>query len=144
MPWFTGYIPPSLKFRHPTALYVTGTTGAGKSRFIYNTIEKKGIRGKIKNIYYFMPRYEKLDLRPLRNQKVFLFQGIPTKRWLEETLIPNNNRNSLIIIDDQWTECANSGISKLLITWGRRHLGVSLIFVSHSFFEAGAFSKVMR
>ena len=91
-----------------------------------------------------MPRMEKIDLQPLPHQKVYLLQGIPTVRWLDEVFIPNNKKDSLIIIDDQWTESANSGLSRFLITWGRRHLGCSLMFVSHSFFEKGKYSKVMR
>jgi len=144
MPHFEGYVPNNLKFRHPTALFITGTTGAGKSRFISNTIEKSGIKGRINNIYYFMPHTEKLNIRPLPHQKLHLIQGIPTRRWLDKTFFPENNRDSLVIIDDQWTEAANSEVSKLLITYGKNHWGCSLIFVSHSFFEKGPFSKLMR
>jgi len=144
MPYYQAWVPETTKFEHPCALFVTGTTGSGKSRFIANTVEQNGINGKINNIFYFMPRMESVDIQPQPHQRLFLMQGIPTQRWLDDVFEPDFQNDSLIIVDDQWTECCNSDIARLLITYSRRHLNVSLIFVSHSFFEKGPFSIIMR
>ena len=144
MPHFTGWVMSSTKFDHPTALFITGTTGAGKSHFIKKTIENEGIKGVINNIFYFMPYMEAIDIQPLPHQKLFLMTGIPTQRWLTDVFKKDYANDSLIIIDDQWTECCNSNVARSLLTHSRRHDRVSLIFVSHSFYEPGTFSKIMR
>lgn len=144
MPYYTAWVPETTKFEHPCALFVTGTTGSGKSRWIANTIEQEGISGAIENIFYFMPRMEALDIQPLEHQKLHKYAGIPTQAWLDDVFEPEYQDSSLIVVDDQWTECCNSDIARLLITYSRRHLCVSLIFVSHSFFERGPFSIIMR
>jgi len=144
MTYYSAWVPETTKFEHPCALFITGTTGSGKSRFIANTIEHGGITGQIEHIFYFMPRMEPLSLVPLEHQKLHKYQGIPTQYWLDNTFEPEYQNNSIIVVDDQWTEACNSDIARLLLTYSRRHLNVSLIFVSHSFFEKGPFSIIMR
>jgi hypothetical protein len=134
---------PPLEFQHPTALLISGTTGSGKSYFTKNLVEYGAISGDIKNIWYFMPKYEHLDIIPPRNQKLFVIEGLPTKDWMDQQF-KDKKRDNLIIIDDQWGKCVNSELCEHLLGYGRRHYGVSLIFISQNYYEKGTHSILMR
>lgn len=133
----------NFQFSHPCALLVSGTTGAGKSFFIKNLIEKNGIKGTISTIYYFMPRLEPLEITPLPHQKLYVLEGMPTNRWYEDTF-NENTRDTLIIIDDMWSECIESEVVRRLLTHGRRHLGISLAFTAQNFFERSKQAITLR
>lgn len=132
-----------LRFCHPFCILVSGTTGSGKSNFIKNVIEKNGIKGKINQIYYFMPRLEALNIDAGPDRRLYLMEGIPTKKWIDETF-KESNRDTLIVVDDQWDECIESPDVKRLCNWGRRHLGVSLAFVTQNFYEQGKSVRVIK
>lgn len=128
----TKYVP-DLRFRHPCCIFISGTTGAGKSYFVKNLIECGGTDVTYDNIYYFMPRMEQLDIVPHKNQEMFYNQGMPEEDWINAHL--KNGKKNLLIIDDQWHKCLENPIVYTLLTHDRRHLGVSLCFISQNFFE---------
>ena len=135
---------PDLRFQHPCSLLISGTTGAGKSHFVANLIEKRGIRGKIKHIYYFMPRLERLEITPPRGQELYRMTGLPTRSWLDETFKVPKKGKSLIVIDDQWSECVESKDVEYLLTYGRRHLGLSMCFLAQNFYEKSRKAITLR
>lgn len=132
-----------LRFQHPFCILVSGTTGAGKSRFLKNVIEKGGIKGRIRTIYYFMPRLENLDINPGNGRRLYCMEGIPTKKWIDETL-KESTRDVLIVIDDQWDAAIESPDIKNLCSFERRHSGVSMAFVTQNFYEQGKSVRAMK
>jgi len=75
MSWHLTRFVPDLRFQHPTALLIAGTTGSGKTQFVKNLIEHGGIKGKINKIYFFLPRLEPLLIETDDDTKIFLEQG---------------------------------------------------------------------
>lgn len=80
-----------------------------------------------------MPRMENLDIAPPENQEMFIHQGMPDEDWINAHL--RNGKKNLLIIDDQWHKCLDNPDVYTLLTHDRRHLGVSLCFISQNFFE---------
>ena len=135
---------PDLRFQHPCSLLISGTTGAGKSHFVARLIEMRGIRGNIKSIYYFMPRLEKLDIITPPKTELYPMTGLPTKEWLEDNFKPNKDSKSLIVIDDQWSDCVESKAVEFLTTYGRRHMKLSMIFLAQNFYEISRKAITLR
>jgi len=138
----TSFIP-DLRFRHPFSMLISGSTGVGKSHFIKNVIECGGADVDFDNIFYFMPRLEQIDLVPLKNQELFLLQGLPDEDWIKEN-IKEDGSNNMIVIDDQWGKCLDNEIIYTLLTHDRRHRGVSLCFISQNFFEKAKNAITLR
>jgi hypothetical protein len=129
----TKYVP-DLRFRHPCCLLITGTTGAGKSHFVKNLIECGGTDVVYDKIYYYMPKIEELGILPGANQQMFIDKGLPKQDWVDAHIKKDGTKN-LIVIDDQWQRSLECPVVYDLITHDRRHLQVSLIFISQNFFE---------
>ena len=135
---------PDLRFQHPAALLVSGTTGAGKSHWVKLLIENDGIKGDIEKIYYFMPILENINISPNANQQLFLMEGMPTRSWVDDTFKVNQDAKTLIVVDDQFSKCVQDQVIEHLLTFGRRHYGLSLIFIAQNFYEKSKNSRTLR
>ena len=62
----------SFELQQGEMAFLTGHSGAGKSTFLKNMIEKNGIKGTINEIYYFMPQIETLNIKTKPNQMNFI------------------------------------------------------------------------
>ena len=82
-----------------------------------------------------MPRLEPIDVKPGSNQHLYLLEGLPSQEWVDDTFEIESDSKSLIVIDDLWSACIEHNVCEYLLTYGRRHLGVSLIFVAQNFYE---------
>ena len=143
MSWHLTKYVKDLRFKHPTALLIAGTTGSGKSEFVKNLIENDGIKGKITKIYFFLPRLEPLLIETDDKTKIFLEQGLPTQDWISNNFKPGDNE-TLLVIDDQWTEAVKSAAVENLSCFGRRHYGCSLCFITQNFFTRSPRSIIIR
>ena len=132
-----------LRFQHPCSLLISGTTGSGKTHFTKNLVEYKGIAGPITRIFLFLPRIEPVEIAAPTGQELFLMEGLPTQNWVDITF-KSGPGNALIIIDDQWSRCIDSKVIEFLLTFGRRHLGLSLIFITQNFYEKSKISITLR
>ena len=135
---------PDLRITHPCSIFIAGATGTGKSNFIKNLIECEGIKGGTDVIYYFMPRFETLDITPPHGIDMYKNEGLPDQEWVDKTLEPYKDRNTLIVVDDLWTQCVESPVIEYLLTYGRRHLNLSLIFVAQNFYEKSRKAITLR
>ena len=102
-----------------------------------------GINGDIRQIYYFMPRLETLDIRPDPSQQLFLMEGLPTKSWVDDTF-RKENKHCLIIVDDLWAQVVNCPVAEYLNSYGRRHFNVSLVYTGQNFYEKGKYAITIR
>lgn len=134
-----------LRFQHPFCCLVSGTTGVGKSTFVKHLIERDGIKGVINEIYYFMPSIEKIDIKVAKHQKLYLMEGLPTKKWMNENWSPTKtNKDVCFIIDDLWDEVLKDSTCKRICTWGRNHLGISTAFITQYYFEQHTKAQMMK
>lgn len=133
----------SLTFHHPVCLIISGTTGSGKSNFVANIIKYDAIDGDIKNIYYFVPQIENLDIITRPDQELHIREGLPTRQWCLEKL-DTGKRDNLVVIDDQWTKCVGSDAVTHLISVGRRHWGVSIICIAQNYYQKGNNSSLIK
>ena len=140
---YLGKLFTDFRFAHPAAVLVSGSTGSGKSFFVKNVIEKGGIRGRITSIYYFMPRLERLDINPPPGQRLYLMEGLPTRNWVDETF-RETQRDSMIVIDDQWKEAVDNRCIEYLLVYGRRHLGITIFGITQNFYQRSKASTLIR
>ena len=136
-----------MRFKHPCAILISGTTGVGKSHFVKLVIECGGTDVIYDNIFYFTPRMNKVDIAPLEQQEIFYCQGLPTETFVKERIMHDGSKN-LIVIDDQWQKCVNDDYVNQLLTFERRHLnedsGVSIIVIAQNYFQKGEHSITLR
>jgi septin family protein len=133
------------RFEHPFCTLISGTTGVGKSTFVKNLIERDGIKGNIREIYYFMPEIEKISINVPQHQKLYLMEGIPTKEWISKNwTVATSNKDVLFIVDDQWDDVLKDKTCKRLCSWGRNHLGFSTLFVTQYYFEQANMAQMMK
>jgi hypothetical protein len=135
---------PDLRFQHPAALLVSGSTGAGKTHWVKLLIENDGIKGDIKKIYYFMPILENINISPNADQQLFLMEGMPTRSWVDDTFKVNEDAKTIIVVDDQFSKCVKDEVIEHLLTFGRRHYGLSLIFIAQNFYEKSKNARTLR
>jgi hypothetical protein len=133
----------SLTFQHPVSFILSGTTGSGKSSFVANLIEQNAIEGNIENIYYFVPQIENLNIIAPPGMTLECKEGIPSNKWCQDTL-NTSKRNSLVIIDDQWSKVINSVTVEYLTSVGKNHWGVSVIMIAHNYFNRGTFAGLIK
>ena len=141
---YTGREIPSLKFRHPHSMFVSGSSGVGKTEFIKNIIETDFIEGGINTIYYFMPYIETPNIVPLPHQEMILMEGLPTRKWIDSNFSLEGPFDTLIIVDDLWGACVKSDAIRHLLRYCRSHFQISMIYVTQYYFEGGKPSKAYR
>ncbi|CAG5101521.1 Oidioi.mRNA.OKI2018_I69.chr1.g1130.t1.cds [Oikopleura dioica] len=90
-----------------------------------------------------MPRLEPLNIKPPAHQRLFLMEGLPTRKWVDDTF-KETQRDTLIIFDDQWAECVENRAIEYLFVYGRRHLGISLIGITQNFYQKSKSSTLYR
>jgi len=134
MPDIIGHYIEDLRFEHPCCLLVSGASGAGKSDFIKSCIEHNGIKGEINQIFYFMPKSEETDITPQPNQRIYVMEGLPTQKWVDD-LLSTGSTGTMVVIDDQWRQCLESQVIEDLIIRTRRHKKISLAFITQNFFQ---------
>ncbi len=70
---------PDLRISHPCSIFIAGATGTGKSNFIKNFIECDAIKEGTDIVYYFMPRFETLDITPPNGVDIYTYEGLPSQ-----------------------------------------------------------------
>jgi len=107
-------------------------------------IECEGVKGGFNVIYYFMPRLEEPNIQPLENAQLIVMEGLPTKDFVDDTFSESSQVKYLIVIDDQWSACIENPVIEYLLTYGRRHLNLSLFFVAQNFYEKSRKAITLR
>ena len=115
----------------------------GKTTFIEKLISSNRIDRKFKTIYYVYP-YELID-PPVdwdvrfSDVNIHFLNELPDIKFFD-----NAERNSLIVIDDLWTEaCGSPEIAKCFKVVSRK-MKISIIVVTQSFFSGKDSGREIR
>lgn len=118
------------KLQHPFTMVAAGPTGSGKSWFVRDVLRFKQEMFSIvpDKIVWFYGIYQPL------------YDEIPDVTFIEG--LPSNYQdllgvNSLFVIDDLMSECANDKKLTHLFTRGSHHMNLSVIFITQNFFHKG-------
>ena len=116
---------------HPFTMVITGPTGSGKTRFMWNLLRQRNdiISPAPKNISYFYGEYQK-EFKDLGSVK--FYEG------LDEINAVEYGDPHLIIIDDLMNESSKSETISDLFTKGSHHRNLSVILLVQNFFAKGA------
>ena len=129
-------------FAHPARVILGGSSRTGKTEFIRKTLKYKLFDFQFSNIYYFYPGISFGPPVQWENEIEAEFQyicGLPSEAFFRS--VPEN---SLIIIDDQWSQLITSEEVKMLfkVYSGKRNL--SVMVTTQNYFEGGNSSRTIR
>lgn len=119
------------RLEHPFTMLIAGPTKSGKSFFLRDVLyyRKHMFNPKIDKVVWFYGIFQEL------------YNKIPHVEFVEG--FPSNYRdyisgNTLFIIDDLMSECANNTELTSLFTKGCHHLNISVIFITQNLFHKGS------
>ena len=123
-------------FRHPSLFCITGTTGAGKTTWIYNFL--KNLNAMFENetpktVLYCYGIYQKLYSKMEREMDFFTFhEGIPSK----ETIL-NLSDPSMVVLDDLCHKVCENIDMELLFSQTAHHRNISVCLMKNNLFYQG-------
>ena len=133
----------SFKLQAPFTLLISGSSGAGKTKFVENILRHGKIDTSPKTIYYHYP--PELTSIPVKWHSFFpslnikYIQGLP-----DETEWNQVKPNSLVIIDDMYVECVNSEAASKAFKIYSKKRNFSIVLISQFFFDRGTYSSTIR
>ena len=122
------------KLHHPFSMLVAGPRGAGKSKFVKQSLKRFIMTNPPERIVWFYGRHQP-DLFCSLAQEITcieFYEGLPTNI---EVMFDRSKRN-ICIIDDLMQSASGNQLVENLFTNGR-HLNLSVVFVSQNLFYLG-------
>jgi len=124
-------------FRHPVSICLSGTTGSGKTTWIYKFLQnlkdmfESGIYPKEVVYCYgvYQPIFDKM-----KNEFDFIsfHKGLPSRQLLYNLTPP-----SMIILDDLSHKVCGDTEMELLFSQDSHHKGISVCFMKNNLFQQG-------
>ena len=125
-------------FKGPTTIGISGCTGTGKTTFVISLLKHKN--------EMFVPPPEKVLYAYGIWQKAFteierelpfveFYEGLPTMDIVKQ--FSDDSNHSLLILDDQMSDCVRSKDIEELFSKGSHHLGVTICYLTQNMFCAG-------
>lgn len=116
------------KFRNNCRMLIGGSTGSGKTTFVYNLIQQNQFIEPIQTVYYFSTSANPMDINwheTLPNTEVFYYEGLPTLSFY-----PTVKENSVVIIDDMFEEAIESADVSRGFRVESRHRNFAIIIIT--------------
>ena len=130
-------------FQTPTTMTISGTTGSGKSTWLYKLLKYRNdmFSTPPKNILMcygsvWQPLFDKME-KELNT--IEFHKGVPSESFITEFANPEEHK--IVILDDLMGEIANDVNVQSLFTKGSHHLNLTVIWLSQNLFSQG---KIMR
>lgn len=129
-------------FRHPVSICITGTTGAGKTTWIYKfikNIKDMFVNDAPSNILYCYGIYQNLYNTMISEFNFITFhEGLPSR----ETVF-NMPSSSMIIIDDLYHKLVSDPDMELLFSQISHHKNISVCFMKNNLFYQGKHARTI-
>jgi len=123
-------------FKHPVSICITGTTGAGKTTWIYKFLKYKEYMFENEvpqHVLYCYGVYQDLyDLMNTEFNFITFHEGIPGR----ETLL-SLPPSSMVILDDLCHKIVNNRDVELLFSQLSHHKKISICFMKNNIFYQG-------
>ena len=126
-------------FEAPSTFAISGTTGSGKTTWLFKLLEHKNIlfpnivTDKI--LYCYGIWQELFDKMETSIPNLTFHEGIPTSKLIEELV--ENKLHNIIILDDLMMEVVKNGEMELLFTRGAHHKNLTIIYINQKRFCQG-------
>ena len=129
----SGDIIQSDRWNHPASIIFSGSSGTGKTSLALKLVENQHFTEKIENVFYFglgRNMAQELDWHNiLKDISVTYAEGIPSEHFFA-----NIPENSLVVIDDLWTNASsNEHVSNAFKVYSKKQ-GFSIIIVTQVLF----------
>lgn len=127
-----------VRFKTPANFYICGHSQCGKSYLVRSMLRH------LEELFYPVPtkviycygEYQK-EFEELSN--VELVEGFPNDLYD----MTNACENSLVVLDDLMSQCANDQRMADLVTRGSHHRGISVLFLTQNMFPPGRLSRTI-
>ena len=130
------------KITTPFRMLISGSSGTGKTTFIEKLLKSDRIDSKFSTVYYCYPNHlgdPPVDWHETLSCNVEYLTHLPDLRFFD-TVEPD----SLLILDDLWTETCNSKDLVAAFKVYSRKKKVSMIIVTQSYFSGGGEGREIR
>jgi hypothetical protein len=124
-------------FEGPSTLSVSGTTGSGKTSWIFKLLKNRDdmFTNSPHKILYCFGVWQKLyDEMEKDISNIIFHKGVPNYTYLEEFIDGNHN---IIILDDLMADCVKNQDVANLFSIGAHHQRLSIVYINQNMFCQG-------
>lgn len=126
-------------FEVPSTFSISGTTGSGKTTWLYQLLKHKDIlfpNVSTEKILYCYGTWQKLfeDMEKSIPNLIF-HEGVPTPDIVDS--LTENKKHNIIILDDLMMEVVKNADIELLFTRGSHHKNLTIIYLNQNMFCQG-------
>lgn len=127
-----------LEFKVPSTFSISGTTGSGKTTWIFKLLKHSDQMFSIKpkKILYCYGIWQNLfDKIEKKIPNITFHEGLPSSHQINE--LTSNQEHNIIILDDLMMECVKNKDIELLFTRGSHHQNLSVMYLNQNLFCQG-------
>jgi hypothetical protein len=132
-------------FETPSTFSISGTTGSGKTTWIYNLLAHKDDLFKDQSphsILYCYGVWQSLFNKMEENITNIIFhKGIPNEKIIED--ISGNNHHNVIILDDLMQDVVKTPEIETLFSRGAHHKKLTIIYINQNMFCQGKYARTI-
>lgn len=132
----------SLKLQTPYQALVCGPTMSGKSTFVHNLLKHQNeicCPPAQKILYCYAAYQDNFEKLKQTCPGIIFIEGLPPK----ENEFWNENRNSILVLDDLATQLFKDSSISNLVTVKSHHYGISVIIICQTLFPRGSESRLI-
>ena len=129
-------------FRSPCCLALTGSSGSGKTTFLYRVLREKDqlFSDPPKKILYCHGVYQNMFDSMERDLDIEFVEGIPSEEKIEEFA---NGESRCIVLDDLMTDVVESKHIQHLFTRGSHHKNLTVVYLNQNMYCQGKFARTL-
>ena len=126
----------TLQFVSPFTMTISGSTGTGKSMWLYNLLQHKGEMFDIpthKILYCYgvwQPLFDQMET----HLDIDFHEGVPTVQTINNFA---DGQHNIIVLDDLQDQVSNNVEAEQLFTRGSHHKNLTVIYIIQNLYQQG-------